>query len=180
MIRQGVSSLIALGGAISDFFGKAVSWLNPLLILLIMADVFGRYFLQRSAVWIGELEWMIFAAMFLLGAAYTMNADQHVRVDVFYQKWSPKRKALINLLGHACLMLPLCLFLIPPAWDYALRSWEIREASGDPGGMAAIYPVKTLIPLAFVLLLIQSVAEILSSLRIFFPSAADQSLRHAP
>lgn len=152
--------------------GKAASWLTPLLVLLIMVEVVARYWLSRSWIWLGELEWHLFALMFLLGASYTLQHDGHVRVDVLYQRWSPVAKAWVNLLGHVFLLIPLCLFVIPVAWDYFFTSWTHREASGDPGGLPAIYPIKLLIPLAWGLLLAQAVASAWKAARQIFPGSA--------
>ena len=164
MISKYLIVLISRLEGIIRWIGKGISWLNPLLVLLIIVDVFVRYFLSESAAWISEVEWHLFSLMFLLGGAYTLQEDQHVRVDVLFQNWSPRQQALTNLIGHSLLVIPLCLFLIPPAWDYFLQSWQSAEESGDAGGLKALYPIKLAIPLAFILLFAQSGAESLKSL----------------
>lgn len=157
ILIEGSEKVIRRAGILS-------SWLNLILIFVIATDVLFRYFLDHTSVWVTELEWHLFAIVFLLGAAYTMQDDGHVRVDVFLQRGSAKQKQIVNLIGHLVLLIPLCLFLIPPAWDYFYQSWSIGEASGDPGGIPALYPIKAFIPISFVLVLVQAIAE---SLRIF-------------
>lgn len=167
-MKRGIAAILWLAETIVKLFGQIGSWLNPLLVLLIMVDVTARYLFQETSVWVNELEWNLYAAMFLLAGGYTLQSDQHVRVDVLYQRWSPRTQALINLLGHTVLLIPICLFLIPPAWDFFMRSWLLREGSGDPSGLAALYPIKAMMPLAFVLLLIQASAEAVKSLLTLF------------
>ncbi len=157
------------------WIGKAASWLNPLLVLLIIIEVVARYWMAMSWIWLGELEWHLFALMFLLGASYTLQHDGHVRVDVLYQRWSPIAKAWVNLLGHLFLLIPLCLFVIPVAWDYFFTAWTRGESSGDPGGLPAIYPIKFLIPAAWVLLLTQAVASAWKATQVIFPRPAPAS-----
>lgn len=155
--------------------GTAGSWLNLVLVFLIAIDVLCRYFLDSTAVWVTELEWHLFALIFLLGAAYTLQEDGHVRVDVLLQKASPRQQSLVNLLGHLFLLIPLCLFMIPPGWDYFVQSWTIGEGSGDPGGLPVLYPIKALIPIAFILLLIQAIASCIGLLTALVGSKSPQS-----
>ncbi len=158
-LRRGIGYLTGMAQNLIRVIGIGGSWLNPLLIALVMIDVISRYIWGESAVWVAELEWHLFAIVFLLGASYTMQSDKHVRVDVFYQKSSPTVQSGIDLAGHVFLLIPLCLFMIPPAWDYFIQSWQIGEGSGDPGGIPALYPIKAVIPLSFLLVLIQTIAH---------------------
>ena len=103
-----------------------------------------------------ELEWHLFALIFLLSAAYTLKEDKHVRVDLFYDRFSARDKAWVNIIGTIFLLVPWCLVLLWVSFDYAYGSWMIREGSPDPGGLPARYVIKFGIGLAFVLLLIQA------------------------
>ncbi len=177
-MRSGLSyltSLITFAEKIIRKTGTLSSWLNVVLVAVIAVDVLFRYFLDHTSVWVTELEWHIFAIIFLLGTSYTLQEDGHVRVDVFLQQASVKQKKLVNLIGHLVLLIPLCLFLIPPAWDYFYQSWSIGEGSGDPGGIPALYPIKAFIPIAFVLVLIQAIAE---SLRLFMDLMSPNTSPH--
>jgi len=149
--------------SIVEFVGKATSWLTTILVLFVCFDVFRRYFLKDSAAWIMELEWHLFALIFLLGAAYTLKHNKHIRVDVFYENFSPKDKALVNLIGGLVLLIPWCCIMIYMSWTYAYNSFLINESSPDPGGLPARYIIKFSIVLGIGLLLLQSVAMVIES-----------------
>jgi TRAP-type mannitol/chloroaromatic compound transport system permease small subunit len=138
--------------------GKAFSWLNVILVVLICGDVVMRYFFSLTRVWIIELEWHFFALIFLLGAAFTFNQDRHVRVDLFYQKASEKTKAWINLSGILFFLIPWCLVIMRAANKYAYNAWIIKETSPDPGGLPARFIIKYAIVVGFFLLLLQAVS----------------------
>jgi len=143
---------------ITGKIGRAVSWLNVLLVILICFDVGMRYFFSHTRVWIIDLEWHLFALIFLLGAAFTFQKDRHVRVDLFYHRVSEKTKAWINLVGIVCLLIPWCLVIIWAANKYAYNAWIIKETSPDPGGMPARYIIKYAIVVGFLLLLLQALS----------------------
>ena len=143
---------------IIEKIGKAISWLNVALVLLICLDVLFRYFFSFSKNWILELEWHMFALVFLLGSAYALQEDKHVRVDVFYQNFSKKTKAIINLLGTLLFLLPWCYLVITTSYKFANNSWYIREGSNQPGGLPARYIIKSMIVVGFVLLALQGVS----------------------
>lgn len=143
--------------------GKITSWLSLLLVLLICADVALRYLFSATKTWVIELEWHLFGALFLLGAAYTFRDDQHVRVDVFYQKWSDKRKAWINLIGILLFLVPWCLTVIYVGGEYTWNSWRVREVSPDPGGLPMRYLIKAAIPLGFLILLLEGLRQLKES-----------------
>ncbi len=117
-----------------------------------------------------ELQWYLFAFIFLLGAAYTLEQNAHVRVDVAYDRFGPKTRAWINLIGHFAFLIPFCLYVVwssigpvstDAGWEFkglVGRSWAELEVSPDPGGLWR-YPVKTLIPIAFALLALQGISE---------------------
>lgn len=149
-----------------DWIGKRVSILNLILVFLICIDVFLRYLFSFSKNWILELEWHLFAIIFLMGAAYGLKHDKHVRVDVFYQKASDKNKAWINLIGTVLFLLPWCYVIIKTSTDFALNSWSMNEGSPNPGGLPARYFIKSIIPLAFVLLFIEGLYWIKKNINI--------------
>ncbi len=112
-----------------------------------------------------ELEWHLFAVMFLIAAAYTLKHDRHVRVDVFYSRFSPRLKAWINLFGSIVFLIPFCLITVWASWNFVLNSFRIGETSPDPGGLPARYVLKAVIPLSFILILLQGISLISQSLR---------------
>lgn len=143
---------------LNEWVGTFVSWLNVLMILVVCYDVFTRYFLKMSSIAIQELEWHIFAVIFLLGAAYTLKNDRHVRVDAFYSLFSPRQQAWVNFLGSLLFLVPFALLVIWASTGFVQNSFAMRETSPDPGGLPARYLLKMCIPLGFFLLLLQGVA----------------------
>jgi TRAP-type mannitol/chloroaromatic compound transport system permease small subunit len=151
--------LVSLIDQLSERVGRAVSWFSLLLVLVVVTDVFFRYGFNLSAAWVMELEWHIFTLLFVLSAAYTFRHDKHVRVDVWYQRFSPRDQALVNLLGNLILLLPWLGLLIYTSTLFAVDAWTLRERSPDPGGLPARYLVKGVIPLGLTLLFLQAIAD---------------------
>ena len=149
---------------INEWIGVNVSWLTTALVLLICYDVAMRYLFSNTAAWVGELEWHLFAIVFLLGAGYTFKHDQHVRVDLFYQKFSATRKAWINIVGTIVFLIPWCVMIILTSWRYAKTSFKYLERSQDPGGLPARYLIKAMITLGFLLLLYQAVLHLIDQI----------------
>ena len=112
-----------------------------------------------------ETQWYAFSLVFLLGAGYALKYGEHVRVDVFYSTWSPKRKALIDFLGSVLFLIPFSLIIIIVSIPWVSNSWAILEMSGDPGGLPR-YPIKTMVIVCFVLLIIQGISEAIKNLAI--------------
>lgn len=151
---------------INDFIGKAVSWISLMLVLIIVCDVLMRYLFSVTSAASFELEWHLFAVLFLLSAGWTFRQDQHVRVDVFYNRFSPRKKAWVNLLGSIFLLFPLCMVGIASGIRFAWNAYLIGEGSPDPGGLPARYLIKSMIPIAFLLLALQGISSILTSLKV--------------
>ena len=103
-------------------------------------------------------------ALFMLGAAPTLLSDKHVRVDVFYRNFSPRQQTWVNTLGHTLFTIPICLLIIFGSWGYVAESWSILESSPEPGGIPAVFLLKSLIPAMAVLLLLQAISAIISGL----------------
>ena len=150
---------------ITDKVGQGVAWLTSVLVLIICYDVVMRYAANQTYAWILELEWHIFALIFLLGAAYTLKHDKHVRVDLFYAKMSPRDKAWVNLVGGLLFLIPWCLIVIYFSFNYAYASYSIGEGSPDPGGLPARYLIKFAVPLGIGLLFLQALAGVLKSIQ---------------
>lgn len=128
-------------------------------------DVAFRYLFNKTSAASFELEWHLFATIFLLGAAYTLQQDKHVRVDVFYTKFSAKGKAWVNLLGTLLLLIPFCLVAFWESLSFVANSFAVRETSPDPGGLPARYIIKATIPIGFGLLALQGISTILKSIK---------------
>lgn len=150
------------------FFGKSVSWLSFLLVLIICLDVISRYLFNFSVAWVAEIEWHIFGLLFLFGSAYALSDEKHVRVDLFYQNFSIREKAQVNVIGTILFLIPWCLTLGWYSLKYALISFAMRETSPDPGGLGAFYFIKMAFPIAFLLLFFQGLIIIFSQFKIAF------------
>mgnify|MGYP001817145250 CR=1 FL=1 len=158
---------------IAERVGNAAAWLALGLVMMTFAVVMLRYLFQLGWIAMQESILYLHAALFLLGAAYTLKRDGHVRVDIFYRRFTAKRKALIDLLGSLLLLLPVCSFLLWVSWDYVTTAWSIYEGSQEAGGLPYVYLLKTLIPVAVMLLILQGISQALSSLSILLSAEND-------
>ena len=147
--------------------GESSSYLVLVLIVIICIDVMMRYLFNKSNAWVIDLEWYIFSLIFLLGFSYTLAADKHVRVDVFYSKWPQKKQDVLNIIGYVFLLIPWCIVGIEKSYTLFINSFHMREGSPDPGGMPARYVIKFFIVVSFVLLLIQGVIELYKAILSF-------------
>lgn len=143
---------------LSERTGYWTSWLTFILVLIICYDVFTRYVLNISSVGLQEMEWHIFALIFLMGGAYTLKIDDHVRVDVLYTKFSEKNKALVNFFGSILFLIPFCALLIFTSYGFVKTSFIMGETSPDAGGLPARYILKALIPISFFFILLQGIS----------------------
>ena len=157
----GLQKVVEQIDRLNEKLGRWCSWLTLGLVILVCIDVVIRYVFSDSSAWIMELEWHIFSLIFLLGAAYALKNDRHVRVDLFYAKFNPKDKALVNLIGHLFFLIPWCCIIIVYSFEYALTAYQIGETSPDPGGLPARYIIKFSITLGITLLLFQAIGEVI-------------------
>jgi len=147
----------------TEWVGRIAFRLSLLMVLLAAANAVARYQSRFTGVNLSsnafiEAQWYLFAMLFLLGGGYALKHGAHVRVDVLYGRLGPRGRAWINLVGDLIFLIPFCLFMLRFTWPMVVSSWEVMEQSPDPGGLPR-YPIKTLIPLAFVLLLLQGAAD---------------------
>jgi TRAP-type mannitol/chloroaromatic compound transport system permease small subunit len=153
---------------ISVVSGRITSWLTLLMVLVTVVIVVMRYVLDAGAVWLQESVVWMHAVVFMVGAAYTLQQDEHVRVDIFYRDMSARRRAWIDVLGTLLFLLPLCLFLGYQAWDFVAVSWQLGESSREPGGMP--YPfvplLKSVLLVMPLLLVVQGVSMLVRSLQV--------------
>jgi TRAP-type mannitol/chloroaromatic compound transport system permease small subunit len=149
---------------LNEWVGRGVGWVTLALVLVIFVDVVMRYLFNTSYVFTQELEWHLFAFIFLIGAGYTLLHDGHVRVDIIYQRLGLKGRAWINLLGVIFFLIPGCLMVMSTSWKFTVNSFMIMEGSPDPGGIPFRFIVKGCIPAGFFLLLIQGLSLAMHSL----------------
>ena len=140
--------------------GASVAWCVPVMAVTVCAIVILRYGFSTGAIAAQESVQYLHAAVFMLGAAVTMGADQHVRVDVFYRRFNARQKAWVNTLGHIIFTLPVCALISVSSLGYVSDSWSALETSPEPGGLPLVYVLKTLIPAMAVLLALQAIAQV--------------------
>lgn len=141
------------------WLGRAAGLLNLALIALILVDVFLRGVFSLTAAWVIELEWHLFAIIFLLGIPYALQRDRHVRVDLFYEKFRPEDRRKVDLIGTVIFLLPWAFVLLFTGSRYAYASWVAGEGSPNPNGIPYFFPIKSIIPIAAGLLLLQGLAS---------------------
>lgn len=156
-----VSSISAVIDIINKKIGEWVSYFTFLMAVITFVVVILRYGFNLG--WIAMQESVVYlhAAVFLLGSAYTLQHDGHVRVDVFYRRFSEKRKALVNLVGTLFLLLPVMLFITLVSWHYVLESWQTLEGSMESGGLPFLYVLKSFILLFSITMLLQGISEVI-------------------
>ena len=164
MQKTKTQTLVDAIDGFSEWTGRIVSWLTLFMVLVTFVIVVLRYAFDLGWIWMQESVTWMHALVLLLGAAYTLKHDEHVRVDVLYQRMTPKKKALINILGTVFLLFPATLFIFFSSLEFVTESWKISERSREAGGLPAIYFLKTAIPLAAAMVFLQGVAELLRAL----------------
>ena len=150
----------------SSMTGKITAWLTLAMVIITVVVVVMRYVFDAGMIWLQESVIWMHAAVFMLGAAYTLLHEEHVRVDIFYRKMSTRRRAWIDLLGVIFFLLPLCGFLAYVSIDFAAASWSMQESSREPGGMPYPYiPIlKSIVVAMPVAVALQGVSLLLRSL----------------
>ncbi len=160
----------------SEICGRGLSWLVLALVLLVAYDVMMRYFFLSGSIAIQELEWHLFSLIFLLGAAYTLKHDDHVRLDLVYRSrfMSDYRRAWVNLVCSLLFLIPFCVIIIISSWPFVSQAYQFAEGSPDPGGLPYRWVLKAAIPLGFFLLIIQGIGESLKSLSLILDHKPDR------
>lgn len=148
---------------VNEYIGRGAAWLNIVMVLVVCFDVFTRYVLNSSSIAVQEIEWHLFAIIFLLGAAYTLKNERHVRVDAFYAQFSDRTKTWINIGGTLLFLIPFCILVMWASWTFVANSFASGETSPDPGGLPFRYLLKACIPFAFFLLMMQGISSLLKS-----------------
>lgn len=152
--------------------GRAAAWLCLAVVAIQFAVVVLRYLFGIGSIWLQESIVYSHAAMFLLVAAWTLKNDGHVRVDVFYAAASPRRKAMIDLCGALCLLIPFAAAILYLSWPYVVRSWAIMEGSRESSGLPLVFVLKTLIPVFAVMLILQGIAQAIRAAAVLSGKAA--------
>jgi len=143
-----------------DVIGRATCWVALAIIVLMTCNVILRYTFNIGAVWAQELEWHMLGVLVLFGMSYSLMKDGHVRVDIFYARFSPRMKLLVDTITYL-LQMAIALVIIWLSLKYVEQSWSINEISSDPGGLPFRWAIKALLPTGFFLLFLQSLAALL-------------------
>jgi len=163
---------------IAEKVGRTIAWLTLLMVIIQFGIVVLRYLFNIG--WIAMQESILYmhALVFMLGAAYTLKHDSHVRVDIFYHKMSHRGKAWVNLLGTLLLLLPVCLFIFTYSWDYVTSSWALLESSREAGGLPGLFILKTSLLAIACFLGLQGISLILKSLLILLGVNEEEESKH--
>ena len=153
--------------SISKFF----AWTNVALIGVIILQVVLRKVFSNGQIALEELQWHLYATAVMFGTAYAQVTNLHVRVDLFYHKFSERTKAVVDLLGLLLLAIPYVVVVILHSYDFAYESWRVNESSASPSGLPFRWLIKSVIPLSFALLLLSMFAKVLRSLETIFKGA---------
>ena len=151
----------------STALGQAAAWLTLFMVIITFVVVVMRYVFDAGLIWVQESVVWMHAMVFMLGSAYTLRAEEHVRVDVFYRSMGDRHRAWVDLVGVLIFLMPLCLFLAWKSFDFVTQSWSLREASRESGGLP--YPLipmlKSVLLLMPLTVALQGVSLLLNSLR---------------
>ncbi|MCF7982222.1 MAG: TRAP transporter small permease subunit [Pseudomonadales bacterium] len=158
-IIKGIDSL-------NETLGRGVAWLTLALVLSTFIIVVMRYLFNLGSVALQESLLYLHSLIFLMGAAYTLRHDSHVRVDIFYRPMSAKSKARVDLIGALFLLIPFCLFIFSISWEYVASAWSYHEGSREAGGIEAVFILKTLLLIMPATVLLQGIAQALRSILI--------------
>ncbi|MGR2689875.1 TRAP transporter small permease subunit [Pelomicrobium sp. G1] len=142
------------------------AWLVIPLIAASCYEVFSRYVLNEPTLWAFEIGYMVMGTHFLIGMAYTLRENEHVRVDLFYSHVSRRARALIDAFTYVVLVLPLCLWLSASLWEKALKAYETQERSGMSAFNPPIWPYRAVFFAAFALLSLQAIAQLIRALMV--------------
>lgn len=146
---------------INTFLGQLVSWFTLIMALLTFLIVVLRYGFDLGWIAMQESVMYLHASVFMLGAAYTLKEEGHVRVDIFYRKMTPKKQAYVDIFGSLFLLLPICIFIVVMSWNYVVKSWRLMESSQAAGGLPLVFILKSLLLCFAITLLLQAIAEVI-------------------
>ncbi len=178
---------------VMGWLGNIASALLICLVLIMAFNVLARYAFSASSIGLEELSWHFYAAIFLLGIPYAMKSESHVRVDLFYERFNPKTRALIDVIGSAIFLIPTCAIVAWAGWQFTMAAYQlgsqpdsvssffsqlvstgIGEKSQDPGGLLNRWIIKGVIPLSFLFLLAAAIAFLLEKMQILISVEEDK------
>ena len=183
VVRRLLESLGRLVEGANDRIGVVIRWLALAMVLVGAGTAIVRFASGQLAFSVNltpptEVQWYLFSVIFLLGAAYGLKHNVHVRVDVLYERLSKRAQSWIDLSGGVLFLIPFCGAMLYFSWDPVLTSWQVREISPDPGGLPR-WPIKALILVSFALLALQGIVQIKKNMRAILDTRRDVSGQQA-
>jgi len=163
-------------GKLIDAVGFLCGLLMILMVLNVFYDVVMRYVFSNASIGMQELEWHLFAAMFMFGIGYTLKHDGHVRVDVIFDRLSPKSQSLIDLIGAVIFALPFTALIVYYGYGYSLDAFQLGEGSPDPGGLPHRWIIRSVIPLASIFVILCLLHGILQNISTFRSSTSSSDI----
>lgn len=148
-----------------EAIGRGLGWLVVIMTLTMTLVVILRYVFDIGSIALQEVAAAIHGTLFTVGAGYTLMHDEHVRVDILYRKWSPRRRALVDGLGTLFLLFPFSGFIVYSSYEYVAGSWRLLEGSAEAGGLPGVFVLKSMIPLMGILLMVAGLTRLLRDLR---------------
>jgi len=158
---------------IIDTVGNLCGVLLLLMVANVFYDVLMRYFFNDVNIGMQELEWHLFATMFMFGIGYTLKEDAHVRVDIIYDQLSKKNQALITIIGSVILAMPFAILMVYFSWDYAYEAYSMGEGSPDPGGLPSRWIIRSVIPFSSIFLMLCITYVLLTQIKTFCDCQTD-------
>jgi TRAP-type mannitol/chloroaromatic compound transport system permease small subunit len=153
------SSLSKYIDKLSEFAGKTSAWLIAVLIFELVYDTVARYVFNAPTAWSYDISYMLYGSVFMGGAAYTLLLDEHVRIDIIYEKVSRRSRAIIDAVCYIVFFFPSMGVLLFYSTEFAIKSWKMLETSGESMWSPPIYPFKTVIPLTILFLILQGAVQ---------------------
>jgi len=174
--------IVRMIDGLNERIGSGIRWLTLVMVFLGAFNALARYATRYVGVSLSsnaylDAQWYLFSLVFLLGAAYGLNQDHHVRVDIFYSRMSRMTQAWIDLIGSVFMLIPFTVLMFWVSWTPVAISWQIREISPDPGGLPR-YPIKTIILICFLLLFLQGLSQVVKKVQFICLKSQDKTLKN--
>lgn len=167
-LPKGIQTVVRIIDTVGEWSGKIVGWLIIPLIFGLTYEVIARYGFNSPTVWAFDFSYMIYGSLFMLGAVYTLRKNGHIRTDMLYDRWSPRRQGWVNAISYLFLFFPGMILFFISGLDAAIHSWAILEKSDFSPWRPPLYPFKTIIPLTALMLIFQGISQFIKSLYAVF------------
>jgi len=163
-----MKSFLKFVDKVSELFAKACAWLIILLSFALFYEAMSRYFFNTPTIWAYDLSYMLYSVIFLMGAGYVLSINRHAKVTVFSDYFSPRVQAIINIIFYLVLFFPAIVILFVKGIDFAAFSWKMGEVSATGIWRPPIYPLKTVLPVAMGILLLQGISQFIRSIYVLW------------